>query len=159
MGPSADPPFPYPPPNDHKLALAQAPFTTRESGIKTLDSPLSKHRYPRCYMSMDPSSLAPATCNHRLGQTLAPLATSSVEVLRSRAPPSRIPEMREVNVAWILPKRHAHSTCQPHYTLITSFVIVAHRMRPRLSAFRSLSNQGTASSSCETPSHDKSTVG
>jgi hypothetical protein len=83
MGPSADPLFPYPPPNDHKLALAQAPFATRESGIKTLDSPFSKHRYPRYYTGMAPSSLAPATCNRRLGQTLAPLATSPVEVLSS----------------------------------------------------------------------------
>jgi hypothetical protein len=159
MGPSADPLFPYPPPNDHKLALAQAPFATRESGIKTLDSPFSKHRYPRYYTGMAPSSLAPATCNRRLGQTLAPLATSPVEVLSSRAPPSRIPETREVNVAWTLPKRRAHATCQPRYTLLTSCVTAAHRTRPRLSTFRGLSDQGAASSSCETPSHDKSTVG
>jgi hypothetical protein len=104
MGPSADPLFPYPPPNDHKLALEQVPFVTRESGIKTLDSPFSKHRYPRYYTGMAASSLAPATCNYRLGQTLAPLTTSLVEVLSSRAPPSRIPETRGVNVAWTLPK-------------------------------------------------------
>jgi hypothetical protein len=89
MGPSADPPFPYPPPNDHNLALAQAPFATRELGVKTLDSPFSKHRYPRYDTGMAPSSLAPATCNRRLGQTLAPLATSLVEVLSPRAPPLR----------------------------------------------------------------------
>jgi hypothetical protein len=75
MGPSAEPLFPYPPPNDHKLALAQVPFATCESGIKTLDSPFSKHQYPRFYTGMAPSSLAPATCNHRLGQTLCNLTS------------------------------------------------------------------------------------
>jgi hypothetical protein len=159
MGPSADPLFPYPPPNDHKLALAQALFATRELGIKTLDSPFSKHRYPRYYTGMAPSSLALATCIYRLGQTLAPLATSPVEVLSSRAPPSQIPEMREVNVAWTLPKRCAHATCQPRYSLLTSCVTAAHCTRPWLSTFRGLSNQGASSSSCETPSHYKSTVG
>jgi hypothetical protein len=88
MGPSVDLLIPYPPPNNHKMALAQAPFATRESGIKTLDSPFSKHRYPRYYTGMAPSSLVPATGNHRLGQTLAPLATSPVDVLISRDPPS-----------------------------------------------------------------------
>jgi hypothetical protein len=87
MGPSADPPFPYPPPNDHNLALAQAPFATCELGVKTLDSPFSKQRYPRYDMGMAPSSLTPATCNRRLGQTLVPLTTSLVEVLIPRAPP------------------------------------------------------------------------
>jgi hypothetical protein len=87
MGPSADPLFPYPPPNDQKLALAQAPFVTRELGIKTLDSPFSKHRYSRYYTGMAPSSLAPAIGNRRLGQTLTPLATSPIEALSSRAPP------------------------------------------------------------------------
>jgi hypothetical protein len=159
MGPSTGPLFPYPPPNDHKLALAQAPFTTYESGIKTLDSPFSKHRYPRYYTGMAPSSLTPATCNNRLGQTLAPLATSPVEVLSSHAPPSRIPETREVNVAWTLPKRHAHATCRPCYTLLMSCVTSAHHTRPRLSAFHGLSDQGAASSSYETLSHDESTVG
>jgi hypothetical protein len=159
MGPHADPLFPYPSPNDHKLALAQAPFATRESEIKTLDSPFSTHRYPICYMGMAPSSLVPATCNRRLGKTLASLATSSVEVLSSHAPPSRIPETREVHVAWTLPKRCAHATCQPRYTLLTSYVVVARRPRPWLSAFHSLSDQGAASSSCETPSHNKSTMG
>jgi hypothetical protein len=43
MGPSIDPLFPYPPTNNHKMALAQAPFAIRESGIKTLDSLFSKH--------------------------------------------------------------------------------------------------------------------
>jgi hypothetical protein len=43
MGPSVDPLFPYVPPNDHKLDLAQAPFTTRESGIETLNSLFSEH--------------------------------------------------------------------------------------------------------------------
>jgi hypothetical protein len=104
MGPSANPLFPYPPPNDHKMALAQAPFTTHNLGIKTLDSDFSNHRYPRYYTGMAPSSLALATCNRRLGQTLAPLATSPVEVLSSCAPPLRIPKMREVDVAWTLPK-------------------------------------------------------
>ena len=94
MGLSVDPLFPYPPPNDHKLALAQAPFANRESGIKTLDSPFFKILYARCYTSMVASLLVPGTCNHRLGQTLAPLATSPVEVLSSRVPPSRILEMR-----------------------------------------------------------------
>jgi hypothetical protein len=42
MGPSVDLLFPYPPPNDHKLALMQVPFATHELGIKTLDSPFSK---------------------------------------------------------------------------------------------------------------------
>jgi hypothetical protein len=159
MGPSADPLFPYPPPNDHKLALAQAPFATRESKIKTLDSPFSKHRYSIYYTGMAPSSLVPATCNRRLGQTLAPLTTSPVEVLSSRAPSSQILEMREVNVVWTLPKQYAHATCQPRYNLIKSCVTVSHRMRPRLLAFRSLRDQGAASSSCEIPSHDKSIVG
>jgi hypothetical protein len=109
-------------------------------------------------MGMAPSSLALATYNRRLGQTLAPLATSPVEVLSSCAPPSRIPEMREVNVAWTLPKRRTHATCQPRYTLITSCVTAAHRTRPLLSTFRGLSDQGASSSSYETPSHDKSTV-
>jgi hypothetical protein len=67
MGPSIDHPFPYPPPSDHNLALAQAPFATRELGVKALDSSFSKRRYLRCDMGMAPSSLAPATCNHRLG--------------------------------------------------------------------------------------------
>jgi hypothetical protein len=111
MGPSVGPLFPYPPPNDHKLALAQVPFATRKLGIKTLDSPFSKHRYPRYYTGMAPSSLAPATCNRRLSQKLTPLATSLVEVLSSSTPPSRILETQEVNVAWTLPKRHAHVTC------------------------------------------------
>jgi hypothetical protein len=159
MGPSADPPFPYPPPNDHNLALAQAPFATRELGVKTLDSPFSKHRYPRYDTGMAPSSLAPATCNRRLGQTLAPLATSLVEVLSPRAPPLRIPETREVNVTWTLPKRRAHATCLLRCTLLTSCVAAARRTRPRLSMFRGLSDQGATSSSCETPSHDKSTMG
>jgi hypothetical protein len=159
MGPSVDLLFPYPPSNDHKLALTQAPFETHESGIKTLDSPFSKHRYPRYYMGMAPSSLAPATGNRRLGQTLAPLATSPVEVLSSRAPPSRIPKTQEVNVAWTLPKRRAHATCQPCYTLLTRCVAATRHMRPQLSTFHGLSDQGAASSSCETPSHDKSTVG
>jgi hypothetical protein len=87
MGPSADPPFPYPPPYDHNLALAQASFTTRELGVKTLDSPFSKHRYLRYDMSMAPSSLEPSTCNRRLGQTLAPLATSPIGVFIPHAPP------------------------------------------------------------------------
>jgi hypothetical protein len=93
MGPSVDPLFPYPPPNDHNLTLAQAPFATRELGIKTLDSPFSKYRYSRYYTAMAPSSIAPYTCNRRLGQTLAPLTASPIEVLSSHAPPSRIPEM------------------------------------------------------------------
>jgi hypothetical protein len=67
MGPSTDHPFPYPPPSDHNLALAQASFATRELGVKALDSSFSKHRYPRCNMGMAPSSLAPATYNRRLG--------------------------------------------------------------------------------------------
>jgi hypothetical protein len=159
MGPSIDHLFPYPPPNDHKLALAQVPLATRESGIKTLDSPFSKHRYPRYCTGMAPSSLAPAIGNHRLGQTLSPFATSLVEVLSSHAPPSGIPETREFNVVWTLPKRHAHTTCQPRYTLHMSCVITAHRTRPRLSVFHGLSDQGAASSSYETLNHDKSTVG
>jgi hypothetical protein len=92
MGTSADPLFHYPPPNDHKLALVQASFASHESGIKTLKSPFSKHRYPRCYTGMAPSSLAPATCNCRLGQTLAPLAISPIEVLSSHSPPLQIPK-------------------------------------------------------------------
>jgi hypothetical protein len=159
MGPSANPLFPYPPPNDHKMALAQAPLATHESGIKTLDYPFSKHRYPRYCMGMAPSSLALAIGNHRLGKTLAPFATSPIEVLSSRAPPWRIPKTREVNVAWTLPKRRAHTTCQPCYTLLTSCVAASRRTRPRLSTFRGLSDQGAASSFCETPSHNKSTVG
>ena len=55
MGPSTDPLFPYPPPNDHKLALAQAPFATRKLGVKALDSSFSKCRYPRCDTGMAPS--------------------------------------------------------------------------------------------------------
>ena len=159
MGPSIDHLFPYPPPNDHKLALAQVPLATRESGIKTLDSPFSKHRYPRYYMGMAPSSLVPAIGNHRLGQTLVPLTTSQVEALRSCDPPSRIPKMRDVNVVWTLPKRRAHATCQPHYTLLTSCVASTHCIRPRLSAFHDLSDQGAASSSYKRSSHDKSIVG
>jgi len=104
MGPSVDLLFPYPPSNDHKLSLTQAPFETHESGIKTLDSPFSKHQYLRCYTGMAPSLLLPTTCNCGLGQTLAPLAASPFEVLSSHAPPSRILEMREVNVAWTVPK-------------------------------------------------------
>jgi hypothetical protein len=159
MGPSADPLFHYPPPTDHKLALAQVPFATRELEIKTLDSPFSKHRYPRYDTGMAPSSLVPATCNRRLGQTLAPLTTSPVEVLSSRDPPSKIPEMREVNVAWTLPKRRAHATCQPHYILLMSCVATTHHTRPRLLAFHSISDQGAASSSYKRSSHDKSIVG
>jgi hypothetical protein len=159
MGPSADPLFPYPPPNDHKLALAKAPFANRGLGIKTLNSPFSKNQYSRHYMGMAPSSLAPATCNHSLGQTLAPLKTSPVEVSSSRAPPSQIPETRGVNVEWTLPKRRVHSTCQPRHTLLMSCVTAIHRMKTRLSTFHGLSDQGATSSSYETPGHDKSTVG
>jgi hypothetical protein len=140
MGPSVDPPFPYPPPNDRNLALAQLPFITRELGVKTLDSPFSKHRYPRYDTGMAPSSLAPATCNHRLGQTIAPLATSLLEVLSPCGPPLRNPETREVNVTWILPKRRTHATCLLRCTLLMSCAAVARRTRPRLLAFRGLSD-------------------
>ena len=127
MGPSANPPFPYPPPNGCNLALTQAPFATRELGVETLDSPFSKHQYPRYDTGMAPSSLVPATCNRRLGQTLAPLATSLVEVLSPRAPPLRTFETREVNVTWALPKRHTHATCLLHCTFLMSCSATAHR--------------------------------
>jgi hypothetical protein len=127
MGPSADHPFPYPPPSDHNLALAQAPFVARELGVKALDSSFSKCRYPRCDMGMAPSSLAPATCNRRLGQTLVPLATLLVEVLSPRAPPLLNLETLEVNVTHALPKRRGHATCLLRCTLLTSCANVAHR--------------------------------
>jgi hypothetical protein len=60
---------------------------------------------------------------------------------------------------WTLPKRHTHTTCLLHYTLLTSYAIASHRKRPQLSAFRGLSDQGATSSSWETPSHNKSTMG
>jgi hypothetical protein len=50
MGPSADHPFPYPPPSENNLALAQAPFSTRElesqgSRILFIQSPILEIRY------------------------------------------------------------------------------------------------------------------
>jgi hypothetical protein len=120
MGPSIDHPFPYPPPRNHNLALPQVPFAACELGVKALDSSFSKCRHPRCNMGMAPSSLAPATCNCRLGQTLVPLETSLVEVLSPCAPPLRNPETREVNITWALPKRRAHTTCLLHCTLLMS---------------------------------------
>jgi hypothetical protein len=143
MGPRADPPFPYPPPYDHNLALAQASFATRKLGVKTLESPFSKHRYPRYDTSMAPSSLEPSTCNHRLGQTLAQLATSSIGVCIPHAPPLRIPEAREVNVTWTLPKRHEHTTCLLHCTLLMSSVTIARCSRPQISVFHGLSDLNT----------------
>jgi hypothetical protein len=161
MGPSADHPFPYPPPSEYNLALAQVPFATRELGVKALDSSFSKRRYPRCDMGMAPSALARVTYNRRLGQTLALLATRdfaswSVEPsCSSFANPRDARGQRYVDSA----KRRVHATYLLRCTLLTSCVAVARRKRPRLSTFRDLSDQGATSLSCETSNHDMSTMG